>query len=92
MCEVPGFRMAYAMETQARPEELQAAVLGMMCHVVVEQLPLSGRTEALQTLLEIRRFHQEVPSAPVPAVLPPESVQAVVTTTVEREIPPIGQE
>lgn len=88
----PGFTIAYRMETQARPEDFQSTLLGLLCHVLVEQLTLPGRMEALQSLVDIREFHREDPEVPPVRILAPELAHARVTATKEREIPPLGRD
>lgn len=82
--EGPGFRL----ETQAGPEGLDGMLLGLACHILVQQLPVSGRLEAFEALAGIREFHLMEPVARS-ARLAPETMRGVVVGTQVREVPPV---
>jgi hypothetical protein len=62
------------------PEPVQARLI---CHLLLNQIPERGLAEALESLLEILRFHRE----PVPRMMesaPPESIPATLGAMYDR--------
>lgn len=79
------------LRTEGSPQNLESIMLGMVCHMLIERLPMWGRLEALEQLAQIQAFHA-APAPPISAPsLPPATTTGRFAGVVERRIPAIDE-
>ena len=81
--------MNFSLKASMAPSETESFVIAIACHMLIEQIPLDGRLDALQALLDVHEFTVESIRPLQPAPLPPTSpiMTGTLASISERSIP-----
>lgn len=79
------------VRTEGTPQDLESIMLGVVCHLLIERLPMWGRVEALEQLAQIQAFHAAPLPPLAPPALPPPTTSGRFAGIIDRSIPAIDE-